>query len=640
MSFIDSKLPRQLNTMDLERWLDPNWEVSKYCNTSITWEELDEDLDWVFSIENKKEAFWEKYKDTNVIKVNNPDWTMREVSIPTVVNWWMWTNVSSASMVEAMNNLWFWWHLSSIWLWFYYFQDNFEWFFDKKTTEKEQKSIVQKEFDKLFKEELWLSDELIEKHFFICPELWEEINEKNWKPHKNAWFNWQAWRQRIVRMMDLISTYRTVKKLKDNWNNVWLNAMYKTSSYIAMLKLSVLAWVDYVTTAAWSPSIKNPETWKAYNICPKTFLKDFFEDVKWMWVKMPAFWLLVATSDARIIRDEDYNYDYYVFEEWEKAWWHVLRFWDKYKHLERFKKAFEEKWIPLPPFYAAWWINSWSEIKSALDAWFSWVQIWTSLAVSQEAVDGKWEEFKKRLIWWNHLWPESEIDTRAYEMIEKEKKKFEKLIRVYNRNILKHLVKTQWIDYNEESPEIKRLRDFVYRVVYSDFFWEKIEEINDEEKKLLEQIRFFIESYYDWEDEEIYAVLREYWNALKFLKNFEKFKEENEWKLPTHIVFNSTVWFTWRSRIVKWIRNVIARSRKTSIKAMRWCIWCLTDCILMNRWWEIKADRWSPFCIYDWLDQTEDRENIAFSSPSTVPYDEIRPLRDIMTFFLWKYVTR
>jgi hypothetical protein len=36
--------------------------------------------------------------------------------------------------------------------------------------------LVQKDFDKLFKEELGLSEEFIEKHFFICDELCDEKN--------------------------------------------------------------------------------------------------------------------------------------------------------------------------------------------------------------------------------------------------------------------------------------------------------------------------------------------------------------------------------------------------------------------------------------------------------------------------------
>ncbi len=608
----------KLNTIELETWLYPNWKIEDFCDTIISWEELDNNPEF-FSLENKKKAFWENYKDNNIIETINSDWEIIKKKIPTIINWWMWTNVSSPSLVEAMNELWFWWHISSINIGFYYyykkhpelFKENFTW-------KNELKEKVKIDFDNTFKWILDLSDEFIQKHFFVCDDLWE--NEKN------EWFNWELWIEKIARMMDLVAIYKETTRLKREWNNVWINGMYKTSSYIASLKISILAWKDYITTAAWAPT-KNP----------KEFLKDFFDDLKKdkKDFSLPAFWLLVSLSKSM---DFDLAYDYYSFEEWENAWWHVIKApWsskrkiNKFEEFEKIKELFEKKWKVMPPIYAAWWVSTNKEIKEAFDAWFSWVQIWTLAAVSEEACDWDWEIFKKRLIGWNHLWKEANIDLEFFSELASVTIKFEKIIERYNWLILRNLSEKV-----EETPEIRRVRDYLYRIIYNDFFDEEIknlEDLSEEEQTIYNQIKSFIFKSKNWDIKKINKVLRNYWNAKKFLSELRKYINTN-WTSPTHLVFDSTVWFPWRMKIMKNIHEVIAWEVKSN-----WCINCLTDCILAGRW-NIREDRWSTFCIKDRLNYLNPERNIAFSWRSTVPYAEIRPIRDSMAYLMWTYVKR
>lgn len=605
------------NTIELETWLYPNWKVEDFCKIRIPWEEFDEDKDF-FSEENKKKVFWDNYKSENIIETNI-DWKNNKVKIPSIIIWWMWTNVSSASLIEGMNKLWFAWHLSSIWIWFYYFYEKYrELFSDKFTWSNDLNNIINNEFDSIFKDELWLSEKFIKKHFFECEELWFEINE-DWKKLKNIGFNWELWKEKIMRMMDLIAIYKNIKNLKNAWNTVGINCMYKTSSYIAALKISIISWIDYITTAAWNPEIN-----------PKEFLKDFFKDFTNLWkdFDLPAFWLLVSSWNKRIFKDLDY--DYYIFEEWEKAWWHIIRLGNKYDELEKIKLLFEKSWKKMPPVYAAWWVSTNKEIKEAFDAWFSWVQIWTLWAVSSEACDFNWKEFKESLIWWNHLWENREIDEKFFEEVKKVKNAFEKIVLDFNTQIL-HI-----LELNKESPEIKKLKDYLFKIIYNDFFDEEIqnfEELPEMEKDYYNKIKEFFYTKYDWNIQEITKMFRNLWNSKKFLKEFDKFVEENG-KLPTHLVFDSSVWFPWRTKIVHKLYEVIAWKIKSN-----WCVNCLTDCILAWRW-NIRESRWSTFCISDRLNYLNKEKHLSFSWKSTVPYNEIRPIKDIMAYLMWTYIER
>ncbi len=675
----------KLNTVELETWLYPNWKIEDFCNNTIDWKVLDCNIKDFFSIQSKRFAFWDNYKDNNQIETINSDWETENKNIPTIINWWMWTNVSSASLVEAMNKLWFWWHLSSIWIWMYYFYERYKNRFNKDFKwNNSLDNIVQTEFDIIFKDELWLSDEFIKKHFFVCDELCDEKNPNK----KNKWFNWELAKERTSRMMDLVATYRQTKDLKSRENNVWINCMYKTSSYIASLKIAALCWIDYVTTAAWNPT-KNP----------KEILKDFSEDLKkeWKTCSIPAMWLLVSSSKILV----DFDYDYYTFEEWALAWWHILRLSkdDKFKELKLIKDKFIKAWKKIPPFYAAWWVSTNKEIKEVLDytvvdldifikirevldgkkldkniikeirdgldcigldsdiikeirdgldgkkldsdiikrikdalivKWFDWVQIWTIAAVSEEACDGDWKEFKERLIWWNHLWENTEIDTKFFEWVDQAKQGFEKIVGDFNKQILSILDKTE---IEQETPEIKRVRDYLYKVVYNAFFDEKIDKLSDKEQEYYNKIKEFFYVRYKWKTDKIKKVFRDMWNAMKFLQEFEKYVKEN-WKKPTMLVFDSTAWFPGRTKIIPKMYEVIAWNVKPT-----WCTWCLTDCICAWRW-SVREDRWSKFCIYNWLNYLNPDKNIAFSWRSTVPYAEIRPIRDSMAYLMGTYVKR
>lgn len=608
----------KLNTLEFEQGLCPNWRIEDNCNNIIKGELLDSYTNDFFSIQSKRLAFWEKYKDNNQIEIVDSNWDKKSINIPTIINWWMWTNVSSGKLVEAMNKLGFWGHLSSIWIGFYHyyekfpdlFKDNFNW----KDCLKEQ---VQKDFNEIFKWKLWLTDEFINKHFFQCDDLW--TNEKN------IWFNGELWRERVSRMMDLVTLYDKVTGLKANWNNVWINCMYKTSSYIAALKISILSWIDYITTAAWNPAEN-----------PKIFLQGFYTDLKNSNIQfsVPAFWLLVSSWRAKVFND--FDYDYYIFEQWDKAWWHIIRLGDKFEELEKIKELFRKRWIKIPPIYAAWWVSSNKEIKEAFDAWFDWIQLWTIPAVSIEACDWAWDKFKKRLIWGNHLWENSDIDLEYFSEVEKVERKFEEIVIQFNEKILSNLIQENWVEYTLETPEISRVMDYIYKVVYNDFFGNEIkdfESLSDSEKELYMLIKKFIFESNNWDIKKINKILRNYWNAKKFAKELDKYIE-TIWTVPTHIIFDSTVWFPWRMKITENIEEIISGAINSN-----WCVNCLTDCILAGRW-NVREDRGSTFCIYDRLNYHNKERNIAFSWRSTVPYDEIRPIRDLMAFLMGTFVER
>lgn len=601
----------KLNTAELEMWLDPFWWVRKYCRQILDWAEFDK-IKGFFSHKNKKEAFQEEYYDENIIFVPQLDGSSTRIAMSTIINWWMWTNISSRNMVLAMNNIWFGWHISSIWLWNYYFNEKYKWFNELNKDDKFK--IIKNEFDSIFKNELKMPDELIEKHFFKCEDLWVQ--------DKNTRFNWELWNERIHRMMDLVAIYKETMIIKWLGWDVWINVMYKTSSYIAATKIAILAWIDYITTAAWNPE-KNP----------KEFLKEFYEDMRSIWLKfrIPAFWLLISSS--KILKDLDYNY--YIFEEWKKAGWHIIRFEDKITGLKKVKEIFNKVKKRIPPIYAAGWIYSNLSITEAFRAWFNWVQIWTNMAVSQEAVNWEWEQFKKTLISGNHLWFKSDIDELSAKNAIKNElvaKRYERMTRTKVVRIIKEQAKEKQINFTWEDIEI--ITDYFYKVVYNNFYEKDIEKLSDDQFKLLELVSNFIQEKFGWNEKKIYEALKSYWNSLKLIKEFKRFYEENPDKVPTHMVFDSTVWFEWRTRITPKLYKVLLWKLKSSS-----CVNCLVDCILAWRW-NVKPFRWSTFCIHDWLNQIWNWPIIAFSGRSTVPYPEIRNIKDIMAYYMGYYIHR
>lgn len=383
--------------------------------------------------------------------------------------------------------------------------------------------------------------------------------------------------------------------------------------------------MDYVTTAAWNPTEN-----------PKIFLKDFLDELikQGKNVLLPAFWLLVSSADKRIFKD--FDYDYYVFEEWAKAWWHIIRMWDKFDAIKKIKKMFEDKWQAIPPIYAAGWVSTNKEIKEAIDAWFDWIQIWTLAAVSKESAGWDWEQFKKRLIWWNHLWENSQIDEEYFKEIAESKSNIEWVVKNFNSRVLSYLSQENKAEYTEESPEVIRMMNYLYKIVYNDYFDEEIkdfESLSQEEQKFYTQLKTFLSQSYNWDITKINKVLKNYGNAKKFLKEFDTYNKSNA-EVPTHVVFDSTVWFPGRMKITKNLYEIIAWEVNST-----WCTACLTDCILANRW-SVRGDRWSTFCIRDRLNYLNPDRNIPFSWRSTVPYDEIRPIKDIMAYLMWAYVKR
>ncbi|MFA5917405.1 MAG: hypothetical protein WC850_04190 [Candidatus Gracilibacteria bacterium] len=608
----------KLNTIEFENGLNPNGKIEDFCDITIDGKVLDRNIEDFFSIQSKKIAFGKKYKDNNQIETTNSDGKITKKNIPTIINGGMGKNVSSPSLVEGMNEIGFGGHISSIDVGFFYYYKKYPDLFNEDFTWKsELKEKVKKDFDELFKGELGLSDEFINKHFFVCDDLGEN--------DKNEGFNGELGNEKIARMMDLIVIYKETTRLKKEGNNVGINCMYKTSSYIASLKISILAGMDYITTAAGNPTMN-----------PKEFLKEFFDDLKESnkEFSLPAFGLLVSGGRSKVFTD--FDYDYYTFEQGDKAGGHIIRMGDKFEELEKIKGLFEKKGKVMPPIYAAGGVSTNKEIKEAFEAGFSGIQIGTIPAVSEEACDGDGEVFKKRLIGGNHLGEETDLDREFFAEGEDVLKKFEKIIEKYNGLILRNLSKETGIDYKEETPEIANVRDYLYKIIYNDFFDEEIknlEDLSEEELKNYNQIKAFIFTSKNGDIKKINKVLRNYGNAKKFVKEFNKFKEEND-SSPTHIVFDSTVGFPGRMKIMENIHEVIAGEVKSN-----GCINCLTDCILAGRG-NIREDRGSTFCIKDRLNYLNPDKNIAFSGRSTVPYPEIRPIMDGMAYLMGTYVKR
>ncbi|NDK08617.1 hypothetical protein EOM39_05255 [Candidatus Gracilibacteria bacterium] len=606
----------KLNTVELEEGLYPNGKVEDFCKEKVSGEELDKNPDF-FSEENRKKAFGDNYKSNNEIEITEEDGSTKKVNIPTIINGGMGTNVSSASLVEAMNKLGFGGHLSSIGIGFYhYYESHKELFKENFNFDDGLCEIVQKDFDKLFKEELGLSEEFIENHFFICDELSDEKNPNK----KNKGFNGQLGKERISRMMDLVAVYRQTMDLKSRGNSVGINCMYKTTSYLSSLKIAALCGIDYVTTAAGNPTMN-----------PKVILKKFKSDLDAEGKKcsVPAIGLLVSSN--KIIND--FDYDYYIFEEGEKAGGHILRMGDKFKELEKIKDKFKKAGKEIPPIYAAGGVSTNKEIKEALDAGFDGVQLGTLPAVSEEACNGDGKEFKERLIGGNHLGKDTDIDIKFNEGVEKTITGFLELLEGFNSQILSVL---DLSENEQESIEVSRVRDYLFKIIYNDFFDQEIktlEELSEKEQGYYNKIKNFFVEKYQGSLEKISKVFRDLGNAKKFMKEFDKYIEENG-KFPNMLVFDSTAGFPGRTKIIPNMYEIIAGNIKPT-----GCVGCLTDCICAGRG-NVREDRGSKFCIYNWLNYLNPDNNIAFTGRSTVPYAEIRPLKDIAAYLMGTYVER
>jgi len=255
---------------------------------------------------------------------------------------------------------------------------------------------------------------------------------------------------------------------------------------------------------------------------------------------------------------------------------------------------------------------------------------------SEEAVNWEWIEFKERLIALNHIWPKTEKDKKYEEFIDNEYSKFEKIIRISNKKILRFIKNNieEWESKIEENNEkISIIKDYILKIIYKDFYNEEVEKLDENEQKIYNLINQFLKKEFNWDIDKIEKSIRNYWNSLKFIKQFEEYINNND--TPTHLVFDSTVGFPWRTKIFEDVYKIVAWKIKSSK-----CVNCLTDCILANRW-PSKVNRSSTFCIYDWLDQTDkNKQNIAFSGLSTVPYSDIRPIKDIMAYYMWYYIER
>jgi hypothetical protein len=446
-------------------------------------------------------------------------------------------------------------------------------------------------------------------------------------------------------MKDLTALYSDVKEAKDKWFFVPVNHMYKSSSYISSIKVAALAWADAITTGAWIP-----RTWfheKDNNfVQPRDIVSNFYKSIWKENHKMPAFWLIVSMTMAYAPW-----YDYYINEDPRSAWWHQWAFesmlpfekrvWKK-NVLKSLRKREEiDENIPI---YAAGWINSASDIKELFDLWFNWIQLWTNFAVSKEARWWEWEDFKKALISWNHFWVETEIDEIAKKSAETLKnyidieieifrKKFENILWIENNNFINE----EKIDENNfDTNSIYNVINIIENQIFKkDNTW--LEELNPEEKKIYNILSKKINEKYKWNIEKLSKDLRCYWNLLKAFDEFKRF--ENLWILPTHLLFDSVVWFIGRLRI-EWREY---RLLNNTIMNSVTCVQCVTHCILRNIWW-IPPNRWSNFCISDslriWHINAEKTLVLNFSWRTTCFYNEIRPIKDIILAYAWIEVVR
>lgn len=649
------KLPKlsgkDLNTFMLERWTNPYGNKEEFfVNWSIRLDGFNELKDELFALESKQRSWWENYQNIT-FQITEFDWTKRECMIPWVVIWWMWTWVSSSSLIETASKVWVWWHLSSIAIWWSYEEPDV---YSKWAEFNIAFFKVETEFNTIFKEKLWLTDNQINKHLFECNENqdWIELDENFWL--------FGSRKEKMFRMKDLIAIYNQATELKSKWISFWINAMYKTTSYVAVLKVSTLAWIDYITTAAWNP-----------NIHPKRIVTNFLQDTWKTDIRMPAFWLIVSIVRWAV----DLEYDYFIIEDPRFAWWHL---WATASMLERIPRkiwkeenltSLRKKVWPDKPIIVAWWFNSTVNIRAVFDAWANWIQIWTTAAVSDEAVSWGWEDFKNALISWNHIWPREEIDNIA-----------EKEYLLLKENLYKIIWETRQrlFDISPEqlcNPKTLKVLRHIHKIVFWNFnkwnvwwidFWNVDSwELEWEDAILFDQVWWFLHKQFEDNNNEkhnpvsrwlkriwkkakslvwiknnnellLNESLRRYWNMLKLAEQFIKFDEQ--WIIPTHIVFDSVVWFDARKRLWKDDWKICWEVIDT-----RSCVWCLNACLLAWRW-----EKWIPwlpdstaFCIVEWLKQWDKTRKlpINFSWTTTVPYPEIRPFSHILAAMLWYEVT-
>lgn len=571
----------------------------------------------------------------------------------------MWIDIWSLSLLEAASlksSTWKWYymssHLSSIWIgdfrWYDLFDDNWKWF--ERYWDK-----IEKEFYDLFEIELWLTREQIEKHFLKNDEnlnlehdnfkidLNKSLKERktfldsSFQPTNKAW--------RIFLMKDLVALYHDVKSAKNMWLFVPINHMYKSTSYVASIKVAALAWADAITTWAWIP-----RTWYKDKdndfVQPRDIILDFFKSIWKENYKIPAFWLIVSMTMAYAPW-----YDYYIDEDPRNAWWHQ---WAYESMLPYEKRVWKEnvltslrkrEWINEDtPIYAAGWINSASDIKELFDMWFDWIQLWTNFAVSKEARWWEWEDFKKALISWNHFWKETKIDEIAINSFKKLKSNIDKEIEKYRLKFEEIL----WLGENKVFNWW-----FHWFVIFK--FREVIDVINLIESKIFKKTDWICKlstknheiiynlmsdllyKKYNWNLEKLRKDLRVYWNLLKAFEEFKKF--ESSKTLPTHLLFDSVVWFIWRLRI-EWGEHRLLN--ETIMKSIT-CVQCVTHCLLRNIWW-VAQEKWSKFCISDSLriwDRDPNKTLILnFSWRTTCFYPEIRPIKDIIMTYAWVEVVR
>ena len=661
---------KTLNTFQLWVWLH-NWEpLSSICTKQINWSEIDtsEGLKNVLSLENRKDAWWEKYRETNPIITTRLNWTKDEILLPSIWWGWMWMDISSLSLneatsYEATSGNWYFMtsHISSIWIgnfiWPDFFENKWEWF-------ELHWNRVEKIFFNLF-ENLWLIREQIEVEFLkvddnlnLDPKNFKiDLKEpkKNRKTYLDSSFQPNNREWRLVLMKDLIELYKNIIKAKDSWLFVPINHMYKATWYVASIKVAALAWADAITTGAWIPRTWYSENNNVY-VQPRDIVTEFYKSIWRGDLKMPAFWLIVSMTMA-------YSpwFDYYINEDPRNAWGHqwatesILQYEKRISKQSVLKSLKKRGWIENTPIYAGGWINSAADIKEMFEMWFDWIQLWTSFAVSKEARNHEWDDFKKALISWNHFWPETKIDNIASEaanILEKNieteieifRKKFENILGInldkwlLIHNIswyLKHaynLEEDLWISYQDAVDVINLIENKIFN--NGDI---KNEFLSDTKYSLYESILEELELKYNWDIKKLRKELRLYWNLLKAKKEFKKLWEL--WKIPTHLLFDSVVWFIWRMRIEWWEHRLLNWSVMKAIK----CIQCVTSCLLTNTWW-VTEEQWSKFCIRNSLDIWKRDRNkdliVNFTWTTTAFYPEIRPVKDIISAFVWTEVIR
>ena len=417
---------KTLNTFIFETWLNSWDSLDIICPKKINWSDLDKKwyFESEFSIDNRIDAWWENYKENNVIYTQRLNWTKDQINLPSIWWGWMWMDVSSLSLLEAAsirNFSWTWFsvtsHLSSIWMWAFrwddLFENNWEWF-DKYELQ------ITKDFYKLFFLELWLTRKQIVSHFLRCDENLKL--DASFQPINKYW--------KLFLMKDLIALYNDIKSAKEKWLFVPVNHMYKSTWYVASIKVAALAWADAITTWAWIPKDENNNL-----VRPKDIISDFFKDIWKTNIRISAFWLIVSMTSPYAPW-----YDYYIDEDPRNAWWHQ---WATEGMLKFKKRVWKESVLKSlrkregiddnTPIYAGWWIWSSHEIKDMFNMWFNWVQLWTNFAVSEEARNCEWEDFKKALISWNHYWKETEIDEIAKNAIKKLEENIKKEIEIFRK---------------------------------------------------------------------------------------------------------------------------------------------------------------------------------------------------------------